>query len=44
MTLDVEMPANHDDVGSAREPDVADPRANRMRVWALITIATSSWS
>jgi hypothetical protein len=40
MTLDVEMPANHDDVGSARESDVADHRANRMGVWALITAAT----
>jgi hypothetical protein len=40
MTLDVEMAANHDDAGSAREPDVADHRANRLGVWALITVAT----
>jgi hypothetical protein len=32
MTLDVEMAANHDDAGSAREPDVAEHRANSMGV------------
>jgi hypothetical protein len=40
MTLDVEIAATHDDAGSAPEPNVADHRANRAGVWALIMLAT----
>ena len=40
MTTDIEMADNHDDAGSAVEPEMAGHRANSKGVWSLILIAT----